>query len=149
MSMKTDLENALKEAMRSGDVLRRGTLRLVLSAVKEAEVQKQAELDDAEVLALIQKEVKSRQESIADAEKASRQDLVDGAKAEMALLEEYLPKQLGDDELETLVDAAIAESGASSPADMGNVMKAVLPKVQGRADGGRVSQMVRGKLQGS
>lgn len=149
MSVKNELENALKEAMRSSDVLRRGTLRLVLSAIKEAEVAKQGDLDDAAILALLQKEVKSRQESLADAEQAGRKDLVENAQAEMAILEEYLPKQLSDDELEALVDKAIAEHGASSAADMGDVMKTVLPKVQGRADGGRVSQMVRGKLQGS
>jgi hypothetical protein len=148
MSMKTELENALKEAMRSSDVVRRGTLRMVLSAVKEAEIQKQGELDDPTVLSLLQKEVKSRQESIADAEKAGRPDLVESAETEMAILEEYLPKQLSDAELDALVTAAIAESGASSPAEMGNVMKVLLPKVQGRADGGRVSQAVRGRLQG-
>lgn len=148
MSMKTELENALKEAMRSSDVVRRGTLRMVLSAVKEAEIQKQGELDDPTVLSLLQKEVKSRQESIADAEKAGRPDLVESAETEMAILEEYLPKQLSDAELDTLVTAVIAESGASSPAEMGNVMKVLLPKVQGRADGGRVSQAVRGRLQG-
>jgi hypothetical protein len=148
MSMKTELENALKEAMRSSDVVRRGTLRMVLSAVKEAEIQKQGELDDPTVLSLLQKEVKSRQESIADAEKAGRPDLVESAETEMAILEEYLPKQLSDAELDALVTAAIAESGASSPAEMGNVMRVLLPKVQGRADGGRVSQAVRGRLQG-
>jgi hypothetical protein len=148
MSMKTELENALKEAMRSSDVVRRGTLRMVLSAVKEAEIQKQGELDDPTVLSLLQKEVKSRQESIADAEKAGRPDLVESAETEMAILEEYLPKQLSDAELDTLVTAVIAESGASSPAEMGNVMRVLLPKVQGRADGGRVSQAVRGRLQG-
>ena len=148
MSMKTELENALKEAMRFSDVVRRGTLRMVLSAVKEAEIQKQGELDDPTVVSLLQKEVKSRQESIADAEKAGRPDLVESAKTEMAILEEYLPKQLSDAELDTLVTAAIAESGASSAAEMGKVMKVLLPKVQGRADGGRVSQAVRGRLQG-
>ena len=148
MSMKTELENALKEAMRFSDVVRRGTLRMVLSAVKEAEIQKQGELDDPTVVSLLQKEVKSRQESIADAEKAGRPDLVESAKTEMAILEEYLPKQLSDAELDTLVTAAIAESGASSAAEMGKVMKVLLPKIQGRADGGRVSQAVRGRLQG-
>jgi uncharacterized protein YqeY len=148
MSMKTELEDALKEAMRSSDVVRRGTLRMVLSAVKEAEIQKKGELDDPTVLSLLQKEVKSRQESIADAEKAGRPDLVEAAKTEMAILEEYLPKQLSDAELDALVTAAIAESGASSAAEMGQVMKVLLPKIQGRADGGRVSQAVRGRLQG-
>ena len=148
MSMKTELENALKEAMRFSDVVRRGTLRMVLSAVKEAEIQKQGELDDPTVVSLLQKEVKSRQESIADAEKAGRPDLVESAETEMAILEEYLPKQLSDAELDTLVTAAIAESGASSAAEMGKVMKVLLPKIQGRADGGRVSQAVRGRLQG-
>lgn len=147
MSMKTELENALKEALRAGDTVRKNTLRLVLTAIKEAEVREQEELDDAAILSILQKEVKSRQETAEEAKKAERQDLVQAAKDEIAVLEDYLPQQMSAEELEKLIDAAIAETGASSPADMGSVMKAVLPQVQGRADGGQVSQMVRAKLQ--
>lgn len=148
MSKKNELEAALKTAMKASDVVQKNTLRLALSAVKEAEVLKQAELDNAAVIGILQKEVKSRQETIAEAEKAERNDLVGGAKAEIVVLEGFLPQQMDDAELEKLVDAAIAESGANAISDMGNVMKLVLPNVAGRADGGKVSQLVRQKLQG-
>ncbi len=148
MAVKSDLEAALRDAMRANDAVRKSTLRVALTAIKEAEVQKMSELDDPAVLAILQKEVKSRQEALAEAEKAGRQDLVENAKAEMKVLEGFLPKGLSEQELEAIVQAAITEVGASTPADMGKVMKAVLPKVQGRADGGQVSQLVRSKLQG-
>lgn len=148
MSKKIELEASLKDAIRAKDTVRKNTLRLVLSAIKEAEVLKQAELDDAAILSILQKEVKLRKESIADAKKAGRDDLIQESNNEIKILEEYLPAAMSDEELESLVNDAIAESGASSPSDMGNVMKVVLPRVQGRADGGQVSQIVRQKLQG-
>ena len=148
MSKKSEFENALKDAMRSKDAMRKNTLRLILSAIKEAEVLKQAELDDAAILSILQKEVKSRQETIADAEKAEREDLLQEAHEEIKILEEYLPAAMSDEDLDALIAEAIAESGASAPSDMGNVMKLVLRRVQGRADGGKVSQIVRLKLQG-
>ena len=148
MAIKSQLEQALKDAMRASDAVRKSTLRIALTAIKEAEVQKMGELEDPAILSILQKEVRSRQEAIAEAETAKRQDLIDNAKAEVKVLEEYLPKSLSEKELEEIVQAAIAEMGASTPADMGKVMKAVLPKVQGRADGGQVSQLVRSKLQG-
>jgi uncharacterized protein YqeY len=148
MSVKADLEQSLKDAMRSNDAVRKSTLRVALAAIKEAEVQKRGELDDAALLSILQKELKSRQEALAEAEKANRADLMDNAKAEMKILEGYLPQGLSEEELEQIVQAAISEVGASTPADMGKVMKAVLPKVQGRADGSQVSQLVRTKLQG-
>ncbi len=148
MGIKSQLEQALKDAMRANDGVRKSTLRMALTAIKEAEVQKMGELEDPAILAILQKEVRSRQEAMSEAETAKRQDLIDNAKAEMKVLEEYLPKGLTPQELEDIVQAAIAEVGASTPADMGKVMKAVLPKVQGRADGGQVSQLVRSKLQG-
>jgi len=148
MALKADLEQALRDAMRSGDTVRKNTMRMTLSAVKEAEVQKKAELDDSAILALLQKEIKARQEALAEAEKAKRADLAENAKAEIKVLEGYLPQALSAQELEEIVHAAITEVGATTPADMGKVMKAVLPKVQGRADGGQVSQLVRTKLQG-
>lgn len=134
--------------MRASDDLRRTTLRGVLAGVKEAEVVKKGEIDDAAVIAVLQKEVKSRQEAIAEAEKANRPDLIEKAKAESQVLEAYLPQGLSAAEIEVIVTAAIAETGATTPADMGKVMKVVLPKVQGRADGGQVSQLVRTKLRG-
>jgi len=148
MSKKSDLEDALKEAMRAKDSIRRNTLRLVLSAIKEAEVAKQAELDDSAIIGIVQKAVKMRQESEEEAKRAERDDLVEEAKQEISILEEYLPVAMSDEELNAILDAAIAKSGASSQKEMGNVMKVVLPEVQGKADGGKVSQIVRQKLQG-
>ncbi len=148
MSLEEKLNQDLKEAIKAKDEDRKRVIRLALSAIKLATVEKQEKLEDGEVSSVLQKEVKSRQETIVDAEKANRQDLVDTAKAEMAILEEYLPEGLTPEELEALIKETIAEVGASSMADMGNVMKAVMPKVQGRADGGQVNQLVRQLLQG-
>ncbi|MBX3048800.1 MAG: GatB/YqeY domain-containing protein [Anaerolineales bacterium] len=147
MSKKAELEVALKEAMKASDVVRKNTLRMTLAAVKEAEVQKRGDLDDAAVLAILQKEVKSRQEAINEAGKANRPDLAEAAQVEIAVLQDYLPQAMDAAELEAIVTAAIAEAGAASPADMGRVMKLVLPQLQGRADGSQVSQLVRDKLQ--
>lgn len=147
METRQKLEAALKDAMRSGDDMRKQNVRMVLSAIKLNEVEKGKALDEAGVVTIIQKEVKSRQEALADAQKANRSDLADKAQAEMAFLETFLPKQLTEVELDVLADEAIAEVGATSPADMGKVMKAVMPKVQGRATGDQVSQAVRKALQ--
>lgn len=147
MSLKTDLEDTLKDAMRAKDDTRKGTMRMALSEIKLAEVKQQDELDDEAVLRILRKEVKSRRESIEDAKKADRSDIIESAKAEIVILEEFLPQGLSPEELEKLVKAAIAEVGASAPGDMGNVMKAVLPMVAGRADGGQISQIVRDSLQ--
>lgn len=138
----------MKDAMRSNNTVSKNTIRMALSALKEAEVLKKADLDDSAILALLQKEVKSRNEALAEAEKASRPDLAENAKAEIKVLEGFLPQGLSAQEIEEIVEAAIAEVGATTPADMGKVMKAVLPRLQGRADGGQVSQLVRSKLQG-
>jgi uncharacterized protein YqeY len=143
MTLKDTLSAAMREAMKAKDETRKVPLRLVMAAIKEEEIDKQKELNDEDVLRLVQKEVKSRQESIADAEKAGREDLIATANAEMAVLQEYLPQPLSPEELEALVKEAIAEEGAASMADMGKVMKAAMVKVQGRADGGQISQLVR------
>lgn len=148
MSKKAELEAALKEALKANDTMRKNTLRMALAAVKEAEVAKRGELDDAAVITILQKELKSRQEAMSEGSKANREDLVAAAKAEAAMLEGFLPAGLSAEEIEAIVTAAIAESGASSAADMGKVMKLVLPKVQGRADGGQISALVKAKLQG-
>lgn len=147
MTLKEQLNTAMHEAMKAKDEIRKVPLRLVLAAVKEVEIEKKAELDDDEVLRVIQKEVKARQESIADAEKANRPDLVATAEAEMAVLKGYLPKALTPDELEAIVKETIAEVGAESMADMGKIMKVIMPKIQGRADGGQVNQLVRKLLE--
>ncbi len=148
MSKKAELETALKDAMKANDTMRKNTLRGALAAVKEAEVAKRGELDDAAVISILQKELKSRQEAMAEGEKASRPDLVEAAKHEAAYLETFLPAGLSAEEIEAIVTAAIAEAGASSPSDMGKVMKLVLPKVQGRADGAQISALVKARLQG-
>ena len=147
MSLKSELEDALKDAMRAKDKPRKSTLRMALSAVKLAEVERRDELEDEAVLRILQKEVKSRRELIEDAEKADRPDMIKEAEAEIKILEGYLPQALSSDELQTLVVEAIAEVGASAPGDMGNVMKVIIPKVAGRADGGQISQIVRDTLQ--
>lgn len=148
MSLKQELSQSLTQAMKARDEVRKIPLRLVMAAVKESEINKKEELTDAEVLRLVQKEAKARKEAISDAEKAGRQDLIDQAEAELAVLQEYLPEMLSEEEVAAIVEAVISETGAASMADMGKVMQAVMPKIQGRADGGVVSQMVRQKLQG-
>lgn len=147
MSLKSILQKNLTEAMKSRDELRKVPLRLVMAAIKEAEIEKQQELEDSDVLRVIQKEAKARLDTIADAQKANRPDLEERAEAELAILKEFLPEELSQEKIEALVQETIAEVGASSMADMGAVMKAILPKVQGRADGGQVSQIVRQALQ--
>jgi uncharacterized protein YqeY len=147
MDTRQKLEAALKEAMRSGDDLRKQNVRMVLSAIKLAEVEKGASLDDNAVITLVQKELKSRQEANQEAHKANRPDLVERSQADIAFLETFLPRQLSEEELSALVKEAVLETGASSPADMGRVMKALMPKVQGRAAGDQVSQAVRRHLQ--
>jgi uncharacterized protein YqeY len=147
MSVKSQLESALKDAMRAGDDLRKRTLRMALSAIRLAEIDKSAALDDAAVLALLQKEIKARQESIEDARRANRPDLEQASREEIAVLQEFLPKQLTPEELETLARAVIAEVGATSIKEMGQVMKMLLPRLEGRAPGDQASQVVRRLLQ--
>ena len=146
MSLKSILQKNLTEAMKNRDELRKVPIRLVMAGIKEAEIDKQKELDDSDVLRIIQKEAKARLDTIADAQKAKRPDLEERAEAELAILKEFLPEELSQEKIEALVHETIAEVGASSLADMGAVMKAVLPKIQGRADGGQVSQIVRQAL---
>jgi uncharacterized protein YqeY len=143
MDLKTKLNDSVKDAMKSGDVLRRTTLRMVLAAIKQVEVDKRTSLDDAAVMAILQKEIKNRREAIEEAKKAERADLVSANEAEIAVLESFLPKAMSPDELRAIVQAAIAEVGAASASDMGKVMKAVMPKTAGRAAGDAVSAMVR------
>ena len=147
MDIKTQLANDLKDAMRSRDEVRKRTVRMALSAIKLSEIDKGSPLDESAQMAVIQKEVKSRNESIADAQRAGRPDLTAAAQAEIAVLEGYLPKPFTPEELEALVRQAITEAGASSPAEMGKVMKILTPRLQGRATGAQVSQRVRQLLQ--
>jgi len=147
MTIKTQLNDSMKDAMKSGDEVRKRTVRMVLAAVKQAEVDKRTELDDTAVMNLIQKEMKNRRESLEEAKKANRADLVEANEAEIRILQAFLPQAMPAEELRTLIQAAIAETGASSPSDMGKVMKAVMPKVAGRAPNDRISATVRELLQ--
>lgn len=147
MSIKSQLNESMKDAMRSGDEVRKRTVRMALAAVKQAEVDKRVELDDMAVMNLLQKEVKNRRESLEEARKANRPDLVEANEAEIRVLEAFLPKSMPEEELRALVQAAITETGAASSADMGKVMKTVMAKVAGRAPNDRVSATVRELLQ--
>lgn len=133
----------MKDAMKSGDEVRKRTVRMVLAAVKQAEVDKQTTLDDLAVTALIQREIKNRREALEEAKKADRADLVEGNEAEIKVLEVFLPEAMPAEELRALVQAAIAETGAAAPNDMGRVMKVVMPKVAGRAPNDVISATVR------
>jgi uncharacterized protein YqeY len=148
MPTKETIEARLKEAMRAKDEVGKRTLRMILSAVKLAEVEKRGPLDEPGLLAVLQKEVKTRQESINEAEKAGRADLAEAAQAELDLVKTFLPAALTPEELERIVRGAIQEASAASPGDMGKVMKLVAPKTQGRADNREVSQLVRKLLGG-
>ena len=143
MDIKEKLTEAMRQAMRANDDVTRRTTRMVLAAIKLAEVEKQAALDDAVVMGLLQKEIKNRREAIEEARKADRGDLIGENEAEIKVLEGFLPKAMSPEELRALVQAAIAETGAAAPADMGKVMKALMPKVAGRAAGDQVSSMVK------
>jgi uncharacterized protein YqeY len=148
MDLKTQLNESMKDAMRSGDTVRKNTTRLALAAIKQAEIDKQTTLDDPAVIALLQKEIKNRKEAIEEAKKAHRDDLVKENEAEIAVLVTFLPAAMSEEELRDLVKNAIAETGASGLADMGRVMKVALEKVAGRAPGGEVSAKVRELLTG-
>lgn len=116
---------------------------MALAAIKLAEVEKRGSLNEPDILAILQKETKGRKETIEDAKKANRDDLIKSAEAELAVLQTYLPQPLLPEELDELIQTSIEETGATNPGDMGKVMKALMPKVQGRADGKVVSQRVR------
>jgi uncharacterized protein len=146
MNTKERLESSLKEAMRSQDDLRKRTLRLTLAAIRYLEVDRGA-LDDAAVMAVVQKEIKSRQESLAESQRAHRPDLEAGLVAEIQVLEQFLPQPLSTEVLEDLARQAIAEVGATSPRDMGKVMKTLMPRLQGRATGAQASQVIRRLLE--
>lgn len=143
MNMQENFVQSLHNAMRANDDVTKRTIRMVLSAIKMAEIEKGQPLDDVGIIGILQKEIKIRTEASQDAEKARREDLVLEAKAEQKVIETFLPKQLSENEIEVLVKEAIIETNASNPADMGRVMKAVMPKLQGRAAGDRISLIVR------
>ena len=148
MALRERLNEDMKAAMKAREAEKLGAIRLLLAAVKQREVDERITLDDGGVISVVEKMIKQRRDSIAQFEKAARQDLVDKEKFEVAVLEGYLPKQLSQGEIEAIVAAAIASWGAASPADMGKVMGAVKPQLAGRADMGKVSALVKAKLTG-
>jgi uncharacterized protein YqeY len=139
---------AMKAAMKSRDKDRLSTLRLILADFKRIEVDERIEIDDARALAVLDKMVKQRRDSVEQYSSAGRDELAAQESAEIAVIQEFLPAQLGDDEISAMIDAAIADSGASGMAAMGPVMGTLKPQLQGRADMGAVSQLVKAKLQG-
>lgn len=143
MSLKKTLEDALKQAMKNKDNVKRNALRLCLSTIKLAEVDAGKPLDDTAIMAILQKEIKTKGETISEAEKAGRNEMIAPIQAEIDYLKEFLPKALSDEELKSLVDGVISETGASSIKEMGKVMKMAIEKVAGRAANDRISKMVR------
>lgn len=147
MTLKEQLQADVAAAMRAGENEKRDTLRMLLAAVKQEEVDRQVELDDDGVLAVVSKQAKQRRESIVDAEKASRPDLAAQEEVELAIIEQYLPQMMSPEEISRLAREEIDRLGASGMKDMGRVMGQLMPKVQGRADGRLVSDIVRQQLQ--
>jgi hypothetical protein len=138
----------MKAAMRAREAARLSSIRLALAAIKQREVDSRTELGDPEVVAVLERMIKQRRESIAQFEQAGRKDLADAEKAELAVLSAYLPQQLGDAELDQAVAAAVAESGAAGVKDMGKVMALLKTRLAGKADMGKVSNLVKTKLSG-
>ena len=147
MSLKDRIQQDMKEAMRAKEKSRLDTIRLILAAIKQREVDERIELDDTQVIAVLDKMTKQRRESISQFEQAGRDDLVAQENAELGIIKPYLPEALGEDELNVLIDAALQATGASSIKDMGKVMGQLKPKIQGRADMGAVSALIKSRLQ--
>ena len=148
MSTREKLNQALVLALKEGDSTAKTTIRMALSAVQEAEIESRRALEEEQLIAILQKEVKSRREAIAEAATAGRPELAAQAESEIEVLEAFLPKPLSKEELRRMVAAAIEETGASSMHEMGAVMKTLMPRVKGRADGKVLSELVRSALQG-
>ncbi len=146
MSLKVKITEDMKEAMRAKDVVRLGTIRLLQSAIKQREVDERIELTDQDVMAVIEKMLKQRRDSIEAYESAARQDLADAEKAEVVILQSYLPKALTNEEVGAILDAAIKSTNATSIKEMGQVMAIVKPQVVGRADMGKLSTLIKQKL---
>ena len=146
MNLKQQINDQVKQAMKGGEKARLKVLRMLTAAIKQKEIDERIELDDAEVLAVIDKQIKQRRESIEQYTAGGRPELAEAEQAEIDILSDFLPEQLTDEELEAMIVAAIAATGAESMADMGKVMGQLKPKVQGRADMKQVSAAVRAKL---
>lgn len=143
MNLSERLNEDMKQAMKSKDKFKLSNIRMVRSTIKNLEIDLKRSLDDSEVLDIIGREIKQRKDALQDFEKAGREDLAADAKAEIEFLSAYLPEQLSEEEIKVIVQQTIQETGASSKADMGKVMSALMPKVKGRADGKLVNQVVQ------
>jgi uncharacterized protein len=148
MSLKARIQEDMKSAMRSGDKRRLGVIRLILAAIKQREVDERIELDETQILAVLDKMLKQRRESVTQYEQAGRTDLAEQEHFEIGVVQGYLPQPLGAAEIDGLIAAAIAESGAAGVKDMGKVMAILKPQLQGRADVGAVSARIKAKLGG-
>lgn len=148
MSLKTQLTEDMKAAMKSGEKDRLGVIRLINAAIKQKEVDERIEMTDALVLAVLEKMVKQRKDSISQYEAAAREDLAAIERYELGVIDAYLPAKLGEAEVLAAIDAAIAETGATGPADMGRLMAVLKPKLAGQADMGEVSKLVKQRLAG-
>ncbi|MCE7603575.1 GatB/YqeY domain-containing protein [Vibrio fluvialis] len=146
MALIDTLKDEQKLAMKAKDKARLGTIRLALSAIKQREVDEQITLSDDDILTVLTKMVKQRRDSVTQFEAANRQDLADAEKAEITVLEEFMPQPLSEEEVVALIESAIAESEPAGMQDMGKVMALLKPQIQGRADMGKVSGLVRAKL---
>ena len=147
-TLKSQLQADMKSSMKSGDKDRLGVIRLMLSAIKQIEVDERIELDDTRITAVLDKMAKQRRESIAQFEKANRDDLVAIEQAELGIIQEYLPEALSEAEINDLVEQSITATGAATIKDMGKVMGMLKPQLQGRADMGQVSQLIKSRLSG-
>jgi uncharacterized protein YqeY len=148
MPLREQISNDLKEAMRAGDARKRDAIRLLTAALKQKEVDERKTLADADVVAIIDKMIKQRRDSIAQFEKGGRQDLADNEKFEVTVLQAYMPQALSENEIADIVAATVAEAGAKGPADMGKVMAVLKGRLAGRADMSKVSGLVKAKLVG-
>ena len=148
MSLKTQLTDDMKTAMKAGDKERLGVIRLVNAAIKQKEVDERIELDDAQVLAVLDKMVKQRRDSVSQYDAAGREDLAGIERAEIAVIEHYLPAKLSEAEIVDIVDGAIRDSGATGPGDMGKLMGVLKPMLAGKADMGEVSAIAKRRLSG-
>jgi uncharacterized protein YqeY len=149
MTLKQQLVDDMKAAMKSGDKVRLGVIRLINAAIKQREVDERIELDDPAVLAVLEKMVKQRRDSISQYDAAGRNDLSRIERDEMAIIEHYLPAKMGEAEVVDAIDAAVLETGAAGPSDMGKLMAVLKPRLAGRADMGDVSRLVKARLSGS
>lgn len=148
MPLKTRLVDDMKAAMKSGDKARLAVIRLINAAIKQKEVDERVELDDAAVLAVLEKMVKQRRDSISQYEAAKREDLAQVERDELVIIDAYLPEKLGEAEINAAIEAAIAQTGAASPADMGKLMGVLKPQLAGQADMGLVSKLIKARLAG-